>query len=136
MKKIFCLFITLGITISFVLGCVKKEEVTKKYYSSGELLEEIIYKKGTRDGVSKEYFESGALKAKMPIRNDQLNGMTMVYYESGSPRAAVPFQNNKAEGVASLYYENGTLHFENTYKEGILIHREEYDESGNLISEK
>jgi len=132
----------------------------KKYYPSGQLMEEAIYVKnllsgkrvlyysngqieieehynqqGLMEGPYRAYYENGTLKLEKQYLNNQITGILKVYYPSGKIKEVVTMSENEENGPFTEYYENGSMHWKGTYLNGDneFGKLEEFDSLGNLI---
>jgi len=77
-----CVIVILSVT--FILVVFRKQNgPVRKYYESGELLFETMYKKGKQDGLFKRYYKSGQLLFEASYENDKIEGLAKKYYENG-----------------------------------------------------
>jgi len=51
--------------------------------NKGQLLEEINYTNGHRNGIYKSFYENGSLKEEATYINGKINGIHKLYYENG-----------------------------------------------------
>ena len=121
------------------------EKVVKTYYPNGQLLSEISYKDGRRDGPCKYYWESNyfwkksKIKAKMHYKEGKQLGLYTSYYENGQVEHQGTYKYSeqgvysRKDGVWKTYYENGQLRMESILKEGVQLEWESYDAAGNLL---
>lgn len=138
----------------------EQDGVVKDYYPSGALKSEEAYQRGQLQGISKAYYESGALLAEVHYKDGKQHGPFTAYYESGAKKAEATYQDGKEEGIVRGFYEDGTLmrestftagvlngsakqyypsgalHIEDTVRNGTVVHRKTYDESGKLLAEE
>ena len=82
-----------------------KVEVTKHYYESGALLDEIPYVNGKIHGIEKWYYESGALRRESQYENGKKHGIDKFYYESGALLVETPYVRVNIHGIVKSYEE-------------------------------
>lgn len=96
------------------------EEITgilKKYYESGALFRETLYKDGKENGIAKSYYKSSALRVETPYKDGKVNGTIKWYYEDGPLQREIPHKDGKINGIQKFYYESGALQMEFPYKD-------------------
>ena len=127
MKKIL-----LGITISLLLtsiGYCQKQtpqftiESDKEYSADGQLRFE------------KTFYPNGELMQEIPYRDGKREGTRKWYYENGYLQSELFYENGKPVGMWRWYYENGNLQSEMFWGDGVLKWVREYDANGNLTKE-
>lgn len=128
----------------------------KRYYSDGVLAEEANYRNGRLEGLRKEYNTFGNLSEEANYKNGTLEGTRKVYvgnklfieedYKNGQleeirkeyyPRSGnlyieENYKGGKREGTTKSYYESGELRVKETWQEGKMINREEYNKDGTI----
>ncbi len=120
-KQVVSMLITL-ILLGYLAyaGETPQNGIVKKYYPSGKVELEQIYKNGKLDGKVKGYYEDGHFKSEVNFQNGKVNGPYKNYYEDGTLQSDGQYKDNKMVGVQSTYYPNGKLKTEETYENGIL----------------
>lgn len=86
----------------------KLNDISRKYYKNGQIMKEIYFKNGMKDGIYK------------------INDNT------GKPMLTCKYKSNKLEGIARIYYSDGEIKYIDTYKNGEKINRKAYDKEGKL----
>jgi len=102
---------TLPFILICILGCSAQTQggSVKTYYNNDTLVIVQSFKKGVLNGISREYYQSGELKHAINYKNDEMSGM---YH---------------------TYYPNAALWVDETYVQGKLIGRREYNEEGEIV---
>ncbi|NOY36987.1 MAG: toxin-antitoxin system YwqK family antitoxin [Chlorobi bacterium] len=114
-------------------GCIKSKELyvndkregnAEYYYSTGELKQEIFYKKGYKEGIAKEYNKNGEI-------------ITILEYHNNTLVDRQPINRKDKEGKKTgkwiTFYQNGRIMREEQYKNGLLNgYIKEYDQNGNI----
>ena len=135
MKKL--LFILL-ITIPFI-GFGQSEEKIK-YWDNGQVLSQIHYLDGKRDGSCRHWYKNGQLMNEGFYKNGKMTGYWMSYYSNGQIQNHGNYKYTESgvysrkDGVWKYYYDNGQIQSESIIKDGV----EElkfYDKEGNLLPE-
>ena len=133
MKKL--LFILL-ISIPFI-GFGQSEE-KNEYWDNGQVLSQIHYLDGKRDGSCRHWYKNGQLMNEGFYKNGKMIGPFMSYYENGQIQNHGHYKYTESgvysrkDGVWKYYYDNGQLESESIIKDGV----EElkfYDKGGNLL---
>jgi antitoxin component YwqK of YwqJK toxin-antitoxin module len=94
--------------------------LSKKWYSGGNLEDEVNYNKGYKDGCHKYYYENGQLSAEE-------------YYKGGGKFNLDFFgecYGSYYNGTSKYWDENGQLFREHNYKDNQLISGRCWDETG------
>jgi len=137
MKKTTLVIVTLLVMCGLAYGQeVQKNGIEKKYFESGELKEEMPYKKGKIDGTRKKYHMNGQVSLEVTYRNGEIVGPKKTYYENGQLKSETLYQNSQKEGDYTEYYENGEIRRIHTYKNRKLVHKKTFDEKGKLVSDE
>ncbi|RDB35137.1 MAG: toxin-antitoxin system YwqK family antitoxin [Spirobacillus cienkowskii] len=91
----------------------------KKYYESGQLKEERLFKNGVLDGEVKNYYESGQLKQEGLFKNGVRDGEYKLYNEDKIMIEKGKYCNDVRCGVVQLFYpDSGELNTEGEYIKG------------------
>ncbi len=80
------------------------------YYSgSDQVMLEMNYANGKRQGDATKYYENGKVYAITPYEDDEVNGVVKLYYRNGNIKAEIPYyQSNHGLGLKE-YFTNGDL---------------------------
>lgn len=133
----------------------------RAFYSNGKPEYDGVFKNGHYDGVCREYYESGQVASVMMYHEGQLDGSWIDYFPSGAVKAERHFKQGKWHGVSTIfdedgntiesmnyaagellfgtrkeYYPGGVLKYRDSYRNGIKINRQAFDENGTLIFTK
>lgn len=88
------------------------------------------------NGRMERYYFLGELVGERAFKGEQPHGITKTFYGDGSIKNEFRFEEGKKHGTARHYSPEGNVQFIEEYREGKKINRREYDERGNLVSEK
>ncbi|KZZ67345.1 toxin-antitoxin system YwqK family antitoxin, partial [Oleiphilus sp. HI0128] len=103
------------------------------YYKSGNLLAEMTYENGLKEGSDIGYFESGQISDQANYVNGLRQGAFVIFYENGNAQEVSNYLDDRLHGKLFSYDEDGNLLFEHIYKngekDGEQIH---YWENGNI----
>lgn len=115
----------------------KKEKIN--FWNNGQVLSEIQYLKGKREGSCNHWYKNGQLMNEGFYKNGKMIGPFISYYEDGQIESQGSFKYTESgsysrkDGVWKYYYNSGQLQSESIIKNGV----EElkfYDKKGNLIT--
>jgi antitoxin component YwqK of YwqJK toxin-antitoxin module len=109
------------------------EGLIKLYYPSGELKTQFIYKNDKRHGISLGYYKNGTLKDRGRYQEDKLDGVIRKYNSDGSLKAELIFKNDRQEGTSKIFFPSGEIQHLYTYRKGLLLERQTFDQKGNLL---
>jgi|TARA_B100000959_G_C14975465_1_gene621373 antitoxin component YwqK of YwqJK toxin-antitoxin module len=132
MKKL--LFIVL-LTIPFIgFG---QSEGKIEYWDNGQVLSQIHYSDGKRDGSCRHWYKNAQLMFEGFYKNGKMTGPWISYHENGQIESHGIYKYTESgmysrkDGSWKYYYDNGQLQRESIIKDGV----EElkfYDKQGNL----
>ena len=135
MKK---LFITLLLTIPFI--AFGQNETKIEYWDNGQLLSQIHYLDGNRDGSCRYWYKNGQLMNEGFYKNGKMTGPWMSYYENGQIESNGTYKYTESglysmkDGDWKYYFNNGQLQRESIIKDGVEDLKF-YDKEGNLLPE-
>jgi len=133
MKKIILLLL-------LPLFCTGQSEEKIEYWENGQVLSQIHYLDGKRDGSCRHWYKNGQLMNEGFYKNGKMIGPFMSYYENGQIQNHGNYKYTESgvysrkDGVWKYYYDNGQIQSESLIKDGV----EElkfYDKEGNLLPE-
>jgi antitoxin component YwqK of YwqJK toxin-antitoxin module len=102
----------------FVNG--RKNGLGRKFYSTGELLEESAWKNNQKEGKYQAFFQSGKPYLQCMYQNDRRNGRFFSYFPSGMPEVESYYTNDLPDGTWKYLNENGDSRFILEYEKGTL----------------
>ena len=132
MKKILLILFIIPI-IGF-----SQTETKIEYWDNGQVLSQIHYLNGKRDGSCRHWYKDGQLMNEGFYKNGKMTGPWMSYHENGQLESHGSYKYTKSErysrkdGVWNYYYDNGQLQRESIIKDSV----EElkfYDKDGKEI---
>ena len=115
-----------------------QNETKLEYYDNGNVLSQIHYLDGKRDGSCRYWYDDGTLMNEGFYKNGKMTGRWMSYFEDGQLESHGTYKYiesgvySRKDGVWQYYYDNGKLRCESIIKDGI----EElkfYDRDGKLL---
>jgi antitoxin component YwqK of YwqJK toxin-antitoxin module len=105
----------------------KLEGVTRRYYPSGEISEEVEWKQNVKDGPWKQYYENGAPRLSGTYKNGLLQGLYEVYFSNKAIKIRGTYVENKSHGTWSFYNEKGEEIYSLEYINGVPADMEKYE---------
>jgi len=104
------IFFYLAITFLFY-ACKEKAYHTYKYYESGELMHEYVFKNknDTSSYTFYEFFKNGELKKEINVKDNKKEGRYIKYYENGEIKEFISFKNDLPHGEYKKYNKYGKL---------------------------
>ena len=86
--------------------------------------------------VFKRYYPDGILKSIWVTKSGKLNGIKRIYTEDGTLEKATEYNDDVIDGMNNIYYADGAIWKKETYQNGRLLNRKEFDEEGILTNEE
>ena len=109
-----------------------KEGVCKKFYNTGELLEEAEWKAGKKEGKYQVFYKSGEPYMQCKFSNNERNGLCLSYFPNGRLEMEAYYKNSLRNGEWKFYKENGDSFYTLKYDEGKLLNPEVRDSIDNF----
>ena len=152
--KIFSGSLLLILVISFITGCTGKgpakkaiqavsDSVTvpdtgytgiKKYLSGKNLVKEVTFKNGIREGLMKSFYQTGEVRQTFWYENGLREDSSIWYYQEGQKFRATPYKRDTVDGIQVQYYRNGHLRAKLGYSKGMrTTFFQEYTPVGKII---
>jgi hypothetical protein len=152
--KIFSGSLLLILVISFITGCTGKgpakkaiqavsDSVTvpdtgytgiKKYLSGKNLVKEVTFKNGIREGLMKSFYQTGEVRQTFWYENGLREDSSIWYYQEGQKFRATPYKRDTVDGIQVQYYRNGRLRAKLGYSKGMrTTFFEEYTPEGKIV---
>ncbi len=111
-------------------GC---DSVMKQYYKAGQLLAEVPYKNGKRNGVQTNYTQDGKIASTISFFDEVRNGESVMFYGNGKPFRTTNYVNGIINGIRKKYYEDGKIMAEIPFEHNKQIDGiKEYNRDGSL----
>ncbi len=95
-----------------------KHGITRRWYESGEIEYEIMYKNGNLHGLSRVWYESGQLLFERMYKNGKKDGISRRWYESGQLWYERMYKDGEHHGLVRGWYITGQLEYVRMYKNG------------------
>ena len=134
MKKLLLILLCLPI-----IGFGQSEEKIE-YWDNAQVLSQIHYLDGKRDGSCRYWHKNGQLMNEGFYKNGKMIGAFMSYYENGKIQSHGNYKYTESgvysrqDGVWKYYYDNGQIQSESIIKDGV-VELKFYDKEGNLLPE-
>jgi antitoxin component YwqK of YwqJK toxin-antitoxin module len=125
----------LALTLVFgPLFSLGQTEIKQEHAQNGNLIAEVAYLDGVRNGACKYFSEDGTPYTEMIFSDDQLNGPFKSYYGNGKVEWEGAFKNGKKDGLWKNYREDGIIQLSGKYGENDDEPWTHYDENGIAIA--
>ena len=116
----------------------RKQGVWKKFFSNGNVKDEITYKMNRPNGAYKVYYDNGKIQEEGVWKNSRNTGQFKRFHPNGKIAQNFKFSSTgKREGKQQYFYENGQLMIEGNWdggkESGVLT---EYYENGDIKAKK
>ncbi len=109
-----------------------KDGISKKYYDTGEVLEECDWKEGKQDGNYRAFYQDGKPYLQCKMSNNQRNGLCISYFQNGMTEMEAYYTNSLRDKTWKYFDENGNLLYELKYNLGKTLNPEVRDSIENL----
>ena len=132
MKKII-LFICIIPLFSF-----GQSEVKLEYWDNGNILSQVHYVDGVRDGSCRNYYKNGILMDEGFYINGKMSGLWISYYNNGNikEKGKYSHKNNNVSsfktGTWTTYYQSGEISSKSKIVNG-KENRKYYNKEGELL---
>ena len=83
---------------------------------TGQLLREVAFKDGRRDGLSVEWYPNGTKKAESNYRADILHGEAREWFPNGKQQTVIHWANGELDGVGKAWQPDGKQQSEVKFK--------------------
>jgi antitoxin component YwqK of YwqJK toxin-antitoxin module len=105
----------------------KLDGISRSYYPSGQISEEVEWKQNVKDGAWNQYYQNGVLRLSGHYKNNLLNGTYEVYFSNGTIMMRGTYIENKSHGTWRYFDEKGNEIYALEYLNGAPADREKYD---------
>jgi antitoxin component YwqK of YwqJK toxin-antitoxin module len=103
------------------------------YLLDSKVMSTETYVNGQKNGISKRFYKTGELLEESNWQNDQLNGIYRSYFQDGNPLLECIYSSGQRNGAFKTWFPGGQLEIEAFYTSDM---RDKdwnyYDESGDL----
>lgn len=143
------------LTISVAIGCKSKGSSVKeaqplsdtttvpdtgytgiKQYMSGKnLVKEVTFKNGVRQGLMKSFYQTGEVRQTFWYENGFREDSSMWYYQEGQVFRTTPYKRDTIDGIQRQYYRTGKLRAKIGFSKGLrTTFLQEFTPDGKLVS--
>ena len=115
-----------------------QSNVITECWNNGNVLSQIHYKDGNRDGSCRTYYKSGAIMSEGFYKNGKMIGLWVTFYENGQQESMGRYKYSESniysrkDSVWKYYYDSGELESESIIKDGVEKLKF-YDKEGNTL---
>ena len=97
-----------------------KTDEWRRWDFEQNLISNVNWEKGLKDGISKLYRSNGKLQKEQIYENGKLNGKYTIYYADGIIAERGKMKNDKKEGIVYTYYRTGAVESKINYRNGLI----------------
>lgn len=101
--------------------------VTRSYYASGKISEEVEWKQNVREGTWIQYYENGVPRLSGHYKNGLLHGSYEVYFSNSIIKIRGTYIENKSHGTWRFFDETGKEIYALEYLNGAPADLEKYE---------
>ena len=98
----------------------KKHGIAKRYYESGELLEESIWENGIQQGLYKAFTKHGKKYLECMFKNGKRNGWCVVFFPNGEMEMEAFYKDNLRHGTWRFFDDQGNHRYSLEYENAFL----------------
>jgi hypothetical protein len=152
--KIFSGSLVFVLVMAFIAGCTgkgsaKKETLSvsdsvtvpdtgftgiKQYMSGKNLVKEVTFKNGVREGLMKSFYQTGEVRQTFWYKNGLREDSSIWYYQEGKKFRATPYKRDTVDGIQVQYYRTGRLRAKLGYSKGMrTTFFQEYTPEGKIV---
>lgn len=113
-----------------------KEGTARRYYKTGELLEESVWKSDQLEGLSRTFFQDGKVYLECNYAAGQLNGSFKSSFANGNPELEAFYTAGLRDKDWSYYDASGKLLYVLKFDRGKLLNPEVQDSVENARSKE
>lgn len=106
--------------------------VSRKFYQSGELMEQTDWLSGKKEGNYQVFFKDGKPYMQCKFSNDKRNGLCLTYFQNGRIEMEANYKNSLRHGEWKYFNEDGKYMYSLFYKDGQILNPEVRDSIDNL----
>jgi hypothetical protein len=107
-----------------------------KYYSGTNIIKEVTFKNGVREGLMKSFYQGGQVYMTYWYENGVREDSVKWYHPDGVLFRSSPYQHDTIHGIQKQYYRNGKLKAKIGYEKGLRTPLfEEFAANGKLVKD-
>ena len=104
---------------------------SKKQNIFNKTEEELNFIDGKKNGIINKFYDTGKIQKEELYKNNNLHGAIKHYYRNGKIDSIENYINGKKEGYQEFFFENGNRESKSFYKNNVITSIDEWDENGN-----
>ncbi len=106
----------------------------KQYMSGQNLVKEVTFKNGVRQGLMKSFYQGGQLYQTFWYENGVREDSGRYYYVEGQLFRTTPYKHDTIDGIQIQYYRTGEVKARIGFSKGLRTpYLEEYSRDGKLV---
>jgi len=106
----------------------------KQYMSGNNIIKEITFKNGVREGLMKTFYAGGQVYQTFWYENGLREDSGRYYYTEGQLFRTSPYMHDTIDGIQKQYYRNGKVKAKIGYSKGLRTpYLEEFTPDGKLV---
>ncbi len=109
----------------------KKHGITKKFYPTGEVLEQSEWQNGKKEGRHQVFYKNGEPYMQCKFSDGKRNGLCLARFKNGRIEMEAYYENNVRHGEWKFYNKEGDYLYSLNYDNGKLLNPEVRDSIGN-----
>lgn len=109
-----------------------KHGISRRYYSSGEILDETEWSNGIQEGKYQAFFIDGKPYFQCKFQNNKRNGLCVSWFQNGRQEMVANYKDNLRDGEWKYYNEEGKYLYSLFYAEGRLLNPQVRDSIDHL----
>ena len=108
---------------------------SKKQNKFNQIEEELNFIDGKKNGIINKFYDTGEILKEELYKNNNLHGAIKYYYKNGNIDSIENYINGKKEGYQEFFFENGNRESKTYYKNNLITSIDEWDENGKKTYE-
>lgn len=104
---------------------IAQNDIVKTYYDNNNVMTEITFENGIRNGKAVFYYEDGTIKTEMEYENGRVIGNVNHYFDNGNLRESFFIEDGRRIGPTFIFNEEGELIEDHNYEYGKLVRPQE-----------
>lgn len=106
----------------------------KQYMSGNDLIKEITFKNGVRNGLMKSFYQSRKVRQTFWYIDGLREDSAKWFYEEGQLFRASPYKHDTIDGIQQQYYRSGKIKAQLGYKKGYRTpYLKEFTSGGKVV---
>jgi antitoxin component YwqK of YwqJK toxin-antitoxin module len=111
----------------------EKNGIWKFYDENNNLVGEVYFEDGKKNGVFKEYNKHGRLRKEGSYKGDKKKGSWKFYDKDGQIECELLYkEGEKFKGINKEFDTSGYLETEEIWEDGYVVERKRFNEKGNI----